>query len=76
MPKNLIATDLAVEALRIQTDEAGAVTALIATVNVAYSDTRAREEFDLWAVLTTTQRSNFQKVHDVLGQSLQDTYLA
>lgn len=76
MPKNLIATDLAVEALRIQTDEAGAVTGLTATVNVAYSDTRAREEFDLWAVLTATQRSNFQKLHDVLGQSLQDTYLA
>ena len=76
MPKNLIATDLAVEALRIQTDEAGAVTALTATVNVAYSDTRAREEFDLWPVLTATQRSNFQKIHDVLSQSLQDTYLA
>ena len=34
------------------------------------------QEFDLWAVLTATQRSNFQKIHDVLGQSLQDTYLA
>ena len=41
MPKNLIATDLAVEALRIRTDEAGAVTGLTATINVAYSDTRA-----------------------------------
>lgn len=76
MPKNLIATDLAVEALRIQTDEAGAVTGLTATVNVAYNNTRAREEFDLWAVLTATQRSNFQKLHDVLSQSLQNTYLA
>ena len=76
MPKSLTATDLTIEGLSIQTDEAGAVTRLTATVNVAYGETRAREEFDLWAELTATQRSNFQALYDRLTQRLQTTYLA
>ena len=76
MPKTIAATDLTVEGLRVQTDEAGTVNGLAATVNVAYGGSRAREEFDLWAELTATQKSNFQAVYDRLSQRLQAAYLA
>ncbi len=76
MPKSLTATGLRLENLNVQTDESGAVIGLNAGINIDYGTTSSRERFDLWAVLTTTQRSNFQKLHDVLSQSLQDTYLA
>ena len=76
MPKNITATDLTVETMHIQTDTTGAVTSLSATVNVAYGEARVREEFDLWAELTATQRNNFQAVYDRLTQRLQTAYLA
>ena len=67
MPKTLAATDLTIEGLHTQTDETGAINGLTATVNVAYGESRAREEFDLWAELTATQKSNFQAVYDRLN---------
>lgn len=76
MPKSLTATDLTIEGLSIQTNEAGAVRSVSATVNVAYGETRVREEFDLWAELTATQRNSFQTLYDKLTQRLQTTYLA
>ena len=76
MPKTITATNLTVEGLRIQTDAPGTVTGLVATVNVAYGESRAREEFDLWAELTATQKSNLQAVYDRLSQRLQTAYLA
>ncbi len=76
MPKSIIATELAVEALSIRSDAGGTVTGLIATVNVDYGGTRAREEFDLWAELTATQRTSFQGMYDKLTQRLQAAYIA
>ena len=76
MPKSVTATDLAVEGLSILADETGAVTGLTATVNVAYGDTRAREQFDLWAELTASQRTAFQGLYNRLTQRLQESYLA
>ena len=76
MPKNITATDLTVEGLSVQTDETDAVVGLNATVNVAYGETRVREEFDLWTELTGAQRSNFQDIYDTLAQRSQATYLA
>ena len=76
MPKSLTATDLTIEGLSIQTDEAGAIAGLTATVNVSYGGTRSREEFDLWAELTVSQRTAFQGLYDRLTQRLQTTYLA
>ena len=76
MPKSLTATDLTIEGLSIKSDEAGTVHGLAATVNIAYGETRAREQFDLWAELTATQKSNFQAVYDRLSQRLQAAYLA
>lgn len=76
MPKSLTATGLTIEGLSIQTDDTGAVRSVSATVNVAYGETRVREEFDLWAELTATQRNSFQTLYDKLTQRLQTTYLA
>ena len=76
MPKSIIATDLTVESLSMQTDEAGTLVGLTAHVNVAYGEARVREQFDIWAVLTESQRADFQTVYDTLKQSLQQTYLA
>ena len=75
MPKSLTATGLNLENLNVQTDESGTVIGLNAGINIDYGETSSREQFDLWAVLTTIQRSNFQTLYDVLTQSLQDTYL-
>ena len=49
---------------------------ILATVNVAYGGTKVREEFDLWAELTATQRTSFQAMYDRLAQRLQTVYLA
>ncbi len=76
MPKSLVATDLAVEGLGIQTDETGNVTGLAATVNIAYGETRVREQFDLWSELAAGQRTAFQALYDRLTQRLQTAYLA
>ncbi len=76
MPKTLTATDLTIEELTMQTDESGTVVGLEATVNVAYSGTRAREQFDLWAEFTTTQRNSFQGMYDKLTQRIQSTYFS
>ena len=76
MPKTLTATNLAVEGLSIDVDGSGAVTGLTATVNVGYGDARAREQFDLWAEFTATQRSAFQAMYTKLTQRLQAVYLA
>ena len=76
MPKSPSATDLAIEGLSVQTDGAGAATGLTAGVNVAYGQSMVREQFDLWAELTASQRTSFQAVYDRLTQQLQTTYLA
>ncbi len=76
MPKSITATDLSVEVLGILVDDAGAVTALTATVNVDYDGARVREEFDLWAELTASQRTTFQAMYNKLTQRLQAAYLA
>ncbi len=76
MPKSLTATDLTVEGLTIQSDETGTINGLTANVNVAYGETRAREEFDLWGELTASQRTAFQGVYNRLTQRLQAVYLA
>ena len=76
MPKNLIAADLTVEELSIQSDGSGKVTGLTATVNVAYGEARIREQFDLWAELSTSQRTSFQGMYNKLTQRLQATYIA
>ena len=76
MPKNLIAADLTVEELSIQTGGSGNVTGLTATVNIDYGETRVREQFDLWAELSASQRTSFQGVYDKLTQRLQTTYIA
>ena len=75
MPKSITATDLVVESLSMQTDEATLV-GLTAHVNVAYGEARVREQFDIWSVLTDSQRAYFQAVYDTLRQQLQATYLA
>lgn len=76
MPKSLLATDLAIEGLSMQTDRAGAVTGLTAGVNVSYGDARVREQFDLWAELSENHRVAFQRLYDKLAQRLQAVYLA
>lgn len=76
MPKSITATDIVVESLSVQADEGGMVTGLVANINVAFGDTRTREQFDLWAELTESQRTAFEDVHATLIQRLQQTYLA
>ncbi|MFH1140250.1 MAG: hypothetical protein V1724_00955 [Chloroflexota bacterium] len=76
MPKSIIATDLVVESLSMQTDEASTLVGLMAHVNVAYGEARVREQFDIWSLLTDSQRAYFQAVYDTLRQQLQATYLA
>ena len=76
MPKSITATDVTIENLTVQADENGAVTGLTANANVAYGETRVREQFDLWAELTATQRTALQGVYDRLTQRLQEAYLA
>ena len=76
MPKSITATDLTVESLGIQADEAGILVGLTAHVNVAYGEARVREQFDIWSVLTNSQRAYFQEVFNTLRQQLQSTYLA
>ena len=76
MPKNLTARGLVLENLNVQTDESDAVIGLNAGININYGETSLREQFDLWAVLTSTQRSNFQEIHNALTQLLQSTYIS
>ena len=76
MPKSIIATALTLESLNIQTDDAGTLVGLMAYVNVAYGETRVREQFDLWSVLSDGQRAYFQDVFGALRQQLQASYLA
>ncbi len=76
MPKSITATDLTVESLSMQTDEASTLVGLTAHVNVAYGEARVREQFDIWSILTDSQRTYFQAVYDTLRQQLQATYLA
>ncbi|MEK7778296.1 MAG: hypothetical protein AAB303_06705 [Chloroflexota bacterium] len=76
MPKSIIATDLTVESLSMQTDEASTLVGLTAHVNVAYGEARVREQFDIWLGLTNSQRAYFQEVYNTLRQQLQATYLA
>ena len=61
---------------RQRSKSSGTVTRLTATVNVAYGKTGVREEYDLWAELTASQRTAFQALYDRLTQRLQATYLA
>ena len=49
---------------------------LSAFVNVDYGEARTREQFDLWAELTASQRTAFQELYDRLTQQLEATYLA
>lgn len=77
MPKSITATDLIVESLSMQTDPDGSgLVGLTAHVNVAYGEARVREQFDIWSVLTDSQRAYFQAVYDTLRQQLEATYLA
>ncbi len=76
MPKSITATDIVVESLSMQTDEASTLVGLTAHVNVAYGEARVREQFDIWSILTDSQRAYFQAVYDTLRQQLQATYLA
>ena len=76
MPKNITATEVQVEGLGVQADDQGAIIGLTAMVNVGYGETRVREEFDLWAELTESQRTAFQGLYSKLTQQLQATYLA
>lgn len=76
MPKSMTATALTLESLGIQTDEASTLIGLTAYVNVAYGDTSVREQFDLWPILTDSQRAYFQEVYNTLRQQLQSAYLA
>ena len=75
MPKNLTATDLVIESLSAQADATGALTGLIALVNVDYDGTGVREQFDVWADRTANQRSNVQGLYDAVAQILQSAYL-
>ncbi len=76
MPKSITATAITVESLGIQADEAGTLVGLTAFVNVAYGETRVREQFDIWAVLADSQRAYFQEVYSTLRLQLQAAYLA
>lgn len=76
MPKSITATDIVVESLSVQADDGGTVTGLVANINVAFGDTRTREQFDLWAELTAAQRGAFDQIYQTLSDRLLAAYLS
>lgn len=76
MPKSITATGIALESVLIGRDEVGAVNGLTALLNVGYGDSHVREEYDLWAELSASQRSAVQDLYDTLVQRAQVAYLA
>ena len=76
MPKSIVATDTEIETLTFQVDATSTVTGLLAHLNVAYGETRVREELDLWAQLTPLMRTGFQTIYNTLKQRIQTNYLA
>ena len=75
MPKSITVTDLTVEGLSFQTDAAGGVTGLTATVNVSYGGVHVRESFDLWAEFAAAQKIAFQAMYNKLTTKINSTYL-
>ncbi|GEM_PF-3461085 len=76
MPKSITATSISLESIRVERDEADAVQGLTAVLNVAYGESRVREEYDLWAVLSSSQQTAVQGLYDTLLQTAQSAYLA
>ena len=62
MARTAVTSDAHVEHVHPVTD-AGKVTGLVATVNYALGETRVREDIDVWASLTATQKTNAQALY-------------
>ena len=76
MPKSITATGLNLESVLVGMDQSGVVNGLTAVLNVAYGDSRVREQYDLWAELSASQKAAVQGVYDTLIQQAQAAYLA
>jgi hypothetical protein len=76
MPKSIIATRITVESIRMEKAPDGAINGLTALLNVGYGNNPVREEYNLWAGLSASQRAAVQDLYNTLVQQAQGAYLA
>ena len=76
MPKSITATSISLETIWVERDEVDVVQGLTAVLNVAYGESRVREEYDLWSVLSSSQKTAVQSLYYTLLQTAQAAYLA